>query len=68
MAFESLTDFMTMCYVAPIGDTRCHGAYVWSAYGIAALVIIGNLVAIARQRRNIISQIQRKIRREQAGS
>lgn len=65
MAFESLSDFMTMCYVAPIGDIRCHGAYVWSAYGIGLLVIAGNLVAVVKRRRQVVDQIRRRIRREQ---
>ena len=66
MAFESLSDFMTMCYVAPIGDTRCHGSYVWTAYGIALLVVAGNIIAVVRQRHRAINQIRRRIRREQS--
>ena len=65
MAFESLSDFMTMCYVAPIGDIRCHGAYVWTAYGIAVTIIVGNLVAVVRRRTQVVEQIRRRIRREQ---
>lgn len=66
MAFESLSDFMTMCYVAPIGDTRCHGSYVWAAYGIGFAVLIGNIVAVVKRRRQVVRQIRRKIRREQS--
>lgn len=66
MAFESLNDFITMCYVAPIGDTRCHGNYVWAAYGITAIVVIGNLVAVIKQKRNAVQQIRRKLKREQS--
>ncbi len=65
MAFESLSDFMSMCYVAPIGDTRCHGPYVWSAYGIGLLIVAGNLVAVIKRRRQVVDQIRRRIRREQ---
>lgn len=65
MAFESLSDFMSMCYVAPIGDTRCHGSYVWSAYGIGLLIVAGNLVAVIKRRRQVVDQIRRRIRREQ---
>jgi heme exporter protein CcmD len=66
MAFESLSDFMSMCYVAPIGATRCHGSFVWTAYGIALLVIAGNIVAVVRKRRQAIQQIRRRMRREQS--
>lgn len=65
MAFESLSDLMTMCYVAPIGDIRCHGPYVWTSYGIAVLIVVGNLVAVVRRRRQVVDQIRRRIRREQ---
>ena len=66
MAFESLSDFMSMCYVAPIGATRCHGSFVWAAYGIALLVIAGNIAVVVRKRRQAIQQIRRRIRREQS--
>ncbi|MCG8316202.1 MAG: heme exporter protein CcmD [Pseudomonadales bacterium] len=66
MAFENLNDFISMCYVAPIGDTRCHGGYVWSAYAVAFTVVLLNIVGMVRQRRKIIQQIRRKARREQA--
>ncbi|MDX1693556.1 MAG: heme exporter protein CcmD [Ketobacteraceae bacterium] len=66
MAFESLSDFMSMCYVAPIGDTRCHGGYVWTAYGIGLLVIAGNIAAVVARRRQTVNQIRRRIRREQS--
>nr|WP_232339844.1 heme exporter protein CcmD [Ketobacter sp. MCCC 1A13808] len=44
-----------------------HGAFVWSAYGITLVVILGNLIAIRRRKKNVIETIQRKIKREQAG-
>ena len=66
MAFENLNDFISMCYVAPIGDTRCHGGFVWSAYAIALTVVVLNVVGVIRQRRKVITQIRRKVRREQA--
>ena len=64
MAFESLSDFFSMCYVAPIGDVRCHGAYVWVAYGLAVVVVAGNLIAVVKQKQNVINQVKRRIRRE----
>ena len=68
MAFESLNDFLTMCYVTPMGFDRCHGGFVWTAYGIAAVVVLGNLFAVINQRKKVVNQIRRKIRREQASS
>lgn len=67
MGFESLQDFMSMCYVAPMGVTRCHGGFVWAAYGIAAVVLIANVVAVIRRRRRLVKQIQRQVRRDQKG-
>jgi len=64
MAFDSLNDFFTMCYVAPIGDIRCHGAYVWSAYGLTALVIAWNITTPILRNRQIKQAIRRKLRRE----
>ncbi len=66
MAFESFADLVNMCYVAPIGDTRCHGGYVWSAYGIALIILAGNLVAPLRRARQVKRNIKRKLRREEA--
>jgi len=56
--FDSFQAFMQM---------GKHGAFVWSAYGITLVVILGNLIAIRRRKKNVIETIQRKIKREQAG-
>lgn len=66
MAFESLNDFMTMCYVTPMGFDRCHGPFVWSAYAIALTVVLGNIFAVIQRRKKVVDQIRRKLRREQA--
>ncbi|MGB3619962.1 heme exporter protein CcmD [Ketobacter sp. MCCC 1A13808] len=58
MEFDSFQAFMQM---------GKHGAFVWSAYGITLVVILGNLIAIRRRKKNVIETIQRKIKREQAG-
>ena len=58
MEFNSFQAFMQM---------GKHGAFVWSAYGITLVVILGNLIAIRRRKKNVIETIQRKIKREQAG-
>lgn len=66
MAFESLNDLFSMCYTAPIGDIRCHGGYVWTAYGIATLILVANIVAPLLRRRQVKQTIRRKLKREQA--
>ena len=42
-----------------------YGAYVWSAYGISALLIIGNIVLAVRQQGRVRQEIQRRLRRDQ---
>lgn len=66
VAFESLSELFSMCYTAPIGDIRCHGGYVWSAYGIAALIFLANMVAPVLRRKQVTQTIRRKLKREQA--
>lgn len=65
MAFESLNDLVNMCYTAPIGDVRCHGAYVWSAYGIGLVVLVANLVTPLWRARQLKTSLRRRYRREQ---
>ena len=64
MAFENFNDFMTMCYVAPIGDIRCHGSYVWVAYGLAAVIVAANIIVPIIRKKQLKQTIQRKIKRE----
>ena len=64
MAFENFNDFMTMCYVAPIGDIRCHGSYVWVAYGLAAVIVVANIVAPIIRNKQVKQIIRRKVRRD----
>jgi len=59
MAFENVADFIAM---------GKHGAYVWSAYGISALVIAANIVAPILRKRTLQQDIQRKIKREKLES
>lgn len=56
MAFETFADFIAM---------GKHGPFVWSAYGIAALVLVANLVLIRQRKKHVIQTIQRKLKREQ---
>lgn len=51
----SLTEFLRM---------GGYGGYVWSAYGIATVVLIWQLVAPIAHRRRILKEIKRRKRRE----
>ncbi len=55
MFFDSFAEFLAM---------GKHGFYVWLCYGITALVIIANILAPIRQRKNLIEQQARLQRRE----
>ncbi len=46
--FESLADFMVM---------NGHGSYVWSAYGISAMVLLYLAIRPLRQRRALLSTL-----------
>ena len=41
-----------------------YALYVWPSYALALVVLVGNLVAPIVRRRQILAQIQRKLRRE----
>lgn len=68
IAFDSVSELMNMCYVAPMGNTSCHGGYVWAAYAFAILVIGLNIFVIRHRRKKIVKLIQRKNRIRQAAS
>lgn len=55
-AFNSLAEFLAM------GD---HGLYVWSAYAVGAAVIGFNVITPRLMRRKLITEHQRRLRREQ---
>lgn len=55
MYFDSFADFLAM------GE---HGFYVWSAYGISALLIIGNMLLAWRQQGQVRAELARRARRE----
>jgi len=55
MFFDSFAEFLAM---------GKHGFYVWLCYGITALVIIANILAPIRQRKKLIEQQARLLRRE----
>ena len=51
MMFENLTDF---------GWMGGHGPYVWSAYGVALLIIVYNLISALAHRRRVTELNQRR--------
>jgi len=65
VAFENFNDFITMCYMAPIGEIRCHGSYVLVSYGLALLVIGANIAAPIIRNKQVKQTIRRKVKREQ---
>jgi len=48
--FKNLHDFITM---------GGYGGYVWSAYGIAAVVLIGNVVNSVRIKRKTLAKVEK---------
>ena len=56
MFFDSVADFFNM---------GGHGLYVWSSYGIFALVFVINFLSPMLTRKNVIKNIERQMRREQ---
>jgi len=45
-----------------------HGFYVWLSYAIALIVIVINIVNPARQKKKIVSDLVRRLRRENKSS
>ena len=58
MIFENLTDF---------GWMGGHGPYVWSAYGVALLIIGYNLFSAVANRRRV-TEMNQKRRSQERGS
>ncbi|KXJ51023.1 heme exporter protein CcmD [Neptuniibacter pectenicola] len=59
MSFESFSEFIAM---------GGHGFYVWLSYAIALIVIVINIVNPARQKKKIVSDLVRRLRRENKSS
>jgi heme exporter protein D len=55
VSFESFSDFLAM---------GRHGLFVWSAYGIALLVLVINVALPVMARRRYLQQEARRLRRE----
>ena len=53
MYFSSWADFLNM---------DGHGLYVWSAYGVALVVISYNIIAPIRHKRRLKAQVRRQVR------
>lgn len=53
--FDSLSSFFAM---------GGHGVYVWLSYGCAALILAVNFISPVIQRKKIIKDIERQMRRE----
>jgi heme exporter protein D len=58
MAFESFADFLAM---------GKHGFYVWSAYGVSALLIIANMALAIRAQGQVRQRLVRQQRRDTLG-
>ncbi|WP_415905121.1 heme exporter protein CcmD [Neptuniibacter sp. QD48_55] len=59
MSFDSFSDFVAM---------GGHGLYVWLSYAIALFVIVINIVNPALQKKKVISDLVRRLRREKKSS
>lgn len=55
MAFSSLNDFLAM---------GGHAPYVWSAWAMTLLLLLGSVWHARHERRQLIRQLQRRSRRE----
>lgn len=49
-------------------DMGGYGVYVWSSYGIAALVLLANVLFPILERRRLMAQLARRARRERQQS
>jgi heme exporter protein D len=59
VSFDSFSDFIAM---------GGHGFYVWLSYAIALVVIVINIVNPALQKKKVISDLVRRLRREKKSS
>lgn len=59
MSFSSFADFIAM---------DGHGIYVWLAYGIAFFIFLFNLILPLMNRKELLTNLARRLRRERASS
>ncbi|MGB8712491.1 MAG: heme exporter protein CcmD [Onishia taeanensis] len=57
MAFDSLDAFFAM---------GGYGAYVWSAWAVTALAMVGSVLHARLERRGLLRDLERRARREAA--
>ncbi len=55
MSFDNFSDFLAM---------GGHGLYVWLSYGIALVIVAINLVEPLMARKQLITDLVRRLRRE----
>lgn len=55
--FDNFSDFLAM---------GRHGTYVWSAYGIALIILLGTVIAPLQRAKVVRKTILRQIRRDAA--
>ncbi|MBL4868378.1 MAG: heme exporter protein CcmD [Pseudomonadales bacterium] len=55
MYFDNFSDFVQM---------GSHGSYVWSAYGVTAVVLLASLGYPIKRRRNLAKEYARRVKRE----
>lgn len=41
-----------------------YAGYVWSSYGITLVVLLANIISPIRERRRLLTQLARRMRRE----
>lgn len=59
MSFDSFSDFLAM---------GGHALYVWSSFALGLVVLLGNVIAPIMQRKKLIAEQLRRIRREESKS
>ncbi|MCG6658413.1 heme exporter protein CcmD [Halomonas campisalis] len=55
MAFDTLQEFFAM---------GGHAPYVWSAWGLTAALLLGCVLHARAERRQLLRQLERRVRRE----
>ncbi|MEQ6917118.1 heme exporter protein CcmD [Halomonas aquatica] len=55
MAFDSLSAFLAM---------GGHGVYVWAAWGLTGLLLVGVVIHARAERRALLRDLRRRARRE----
>lgn len=59
MSFDSFSEFLAM---------DGHGRYVWLSYAIALVLFVINLVSPLLRKKQLISELKRRLRREKSTS